>query len=526
MIWRVFLSVLRRGKSPGLWSRSACPLLWGGLILFLALLLSGCDSAPWVSADRLATRGAQTPPAGETVQPAVITETPQLTADPVSAVTPTVTATPLPAAPQADYSIQAQLDFEQRILVVEQVIQAQSPAAEPLGELVLAVEANRLVEVFSLETLTWGDGTPVQHFQLEGPVLRIQPDAPVQPGARIELKIRYSLHLKAMYSYLGWTGRQLNLGDWYPFLPAYDPGTGWLVHNLGNVGEHLVYPAINYRIRLTVAPYERPLIVAASAPGEAVDNVYTYTLGQARGFALSISPDFQVLSATAAGVEIRAYVFAENLEAGKASIEAARDAVTLYSEIYAPYPHPGLAIVEADFFDGMEYSGLFFLGAEYFNAYPGNATSYLVPLSAHETAHQWWYSLVGNDPALQPWLDEAFCTHSEALFYERYYPNLVDWWWNYRIWRFLPTGKVDSTIYDQQEFRPYVDAVYLQGTKFLDAARREMGDEAFLAFFQEYARHYAGRLANTAGALELLHAHSQKDLTPLMEEYFERSGGN
>jgi hypothetical protein len=28
----------------------------------------------------------------------------------------------------------------------------------------------------------------------------------------------------------------------------------------------------------------------------------------------------------------------------------------------------------------------------------------------HETAHQWFYSLVGNDQALDPWLDEALAT--------------------------------------------------------------------------------------------------------------------
>ncbi len=504
--------------------RSACPVLPGGLIFLLALLLGACNSAPWVSSDRLATAAAQTQPPVADVPATAGPEPVQPSATAEIQATPTPSATPLPPAPEANYTIRAALDFEQRTLSVEQTIQAQSPAAAPLGELLLAVEANRLGDVFTLEALTWGDGTPVQQYQLDGPVLRIQPAAPLQPGERIDLGLRYTLRLKAMYSYLGWTGRQLNLGDWYPFLPAYSAETGWLYHNLSNVGEHLVYPAINYNVTLTLAPYERPLIVAASAPGEAVDGTYSFMLRQARGFALSISPEFQVLSTEAGDVNIRAYVFAENMAAGQASIEAARDAVTLFSEIYAPYPHPGLAIVEADFFDGMEYSGLFFLGAEYFNAYPGRPTTYLVPLSAHETARQWWYSLVGNDPALQPWLDEAFCTHSEALFYERYYPDLVNWWWNYRIWRFLPSGKVDSSIYTEQEFRPYVDAVYLQGVKFLDAVRREMGDEQFLAFFQEYAQRYAGRLADTRGALELLQAHSEKDLSPFMIEYFENEG--
>jgi len=488
-----------------------------GRLLFLVLaaaLLSACASPPWLSADGLtAAQTETTVPAAPTSQD-ITTETPQ----PPAAVE--MTPTPLPPVPAAEYLITARLDFEQRVVVVEQNITADNPAAGELTELLLAVEANRQAGVFTLDGLTWADGTPVENYALDGPVLRITPATPIGPGASIGLKLNYTLRLQPMYSFLGWTGRQLNLGDWYPFLPAYREGPGWLIHDLSGVGEHLVYPLIDYHVVLELAPYERPLVVAASSPAQVEGSTYTFDMPTARGFALSISPDFRVLSTSVGDVEIRAYIFAEHESAGMASIQTVRDAVAYFSEIYAPYPHSSMSVVEADFFDGMEFSGLFFLGADYFAAYPGSPTTYLVPLSAHETAHQWWYSLVGNDPALQPWLDEAFCTHSEALFYEHYHPDLVDWWWNYRVWRFLPEGKVSSSIYDQRAFRPYVDAVYLQGTKFLDATRRAMGDEAFLAFFQDYAARYAGRLADTEGALQLLQEHSQQDLSEIIAEYF------
>ena len=38
----------------------------------------------------------------------------------------------------------------------------------------------------------------------------------------------------------------------------------------------------------------------------------------------------------------------------------------------------------------------------------------------HETAHQWFYSLVGNDQALDPWLDEALATWAQAVFDRTY----------------------------------------------------------------------------------------------------------
>ena len=31
----------------------------------------------------------------------------------------------------------------------------------------------------------------------------------------------------------------------------------------------------------------------------------------------------------------------------------------------------------------------------------------------HELAHEWWYALIGDDQARDPWLDEAFASYSE-----------------------------------------------------------------------------------------------------------------
>jgi len=35
--------------------------------------------------------------------------------------------------------------------------------------------------------------------------------------------------------------------------------------------------------------------------------------------------------------------------------------------------------------------------------------------ASHEVAHEWFYGLVGNDQARDPWIDEAFATYAEAL---------------------------------------------------------------------------------------------------------------
>ena len=175
--------------------------------------------------------------------------------------------------------------------------------------------------------------------------------------------------------------------------------------------------------------------------------------------------------------------------------------------------------VEGDFYDGMEYSGLSYVGAGYYSEYDGTPRNLLTIISAHEVAHQWWYNQVGNDQAHEPWLDEALCTYSEPLFLARRYPDAVDWWWGFRIDYFGPQGAVNSTIYDHADFRGYVDAVYLRGAQMLRAMHTALGEERFLAFLRAYAAAQTGRLA-TAADFWAAYADAGGDPAAIQAEYF------
>ena len=36
-------------------------------------------------------------------------------------------------------------------------------------------------------------------------------------------------------------------------------------------------------------------------------------------------------------------------------------------------------------------------------------------VAVHELAHQWFYAMVGDSQARDPWLDEAFATYAEEV---------------------------------------------------------------------------------------------------------------
>jgi hypothetical protein len=68
-----------------------------------------------------------------------------------------------------------------------------------------------------------------------------------------------------------------------------------------------------------------------------------------------------------------------------------------------PYPYERLVIVEGDFADGMEFSGLSFVSEAWFRTWRGEPNDWITVITVHEVAHQWWYAMVGSDSAADPY---------------------------------------------------------------------------------------------------------------------------
>ena len=134
----------------------------------------------------------------------------------------------------------------------------------------------------------------------------------------------------------------------------------------------------------------------------------------------------------------------------------------------------------------------------------------------HEVAHGYLHSCV---PAIPLWLDEGLATYSEVLFYEAIYPELVPWWWSYRVERFAPQGDVGTSIYAFDAFQPYVNATYLRTAVFLQRLRAQMGDAAFFSGLARYAQGRGGRIAAPADFWTALDPTGRSDVARLRAEF-------
>jgi hypothetical protein len=414
---------------------------------------------------------------------------------------------------------------------VDESIHYTNRSQDILEDLLLMVEPAYFPGVFQLKSMKWEDGQNATGATWEGTRLRLPLPRPLSPGEETGLSISYDLNLPSPVPspltrpvVFGYTERQTNLVDWYPFIPPYIPGQGWLAHPQGYFGEHQAYEAADFQVevRFSEAAYGgQPLVLAASAPQEEDAEVYRFQMNSARNFTFSVSHIYQVMTTKVGPVTVTGYAFPLHAAAGEAALNATAQALELYQKLYGPYPRGSLALVEADFLDGMEYDGLYFLSNGFYNLYAGSPASYLTAIAVHETAHQWWYAQVGNDQAMEPWLDEALCTYSEHVFFENVYPEALDWWWAYRVNYYEPHGWVDGSIYNPEGFRPYRDAVYLNGAVFLDELRKTVGDEAFFTTLKDYAAVHNQKLATGKDFFAELEKHSKADINGLVEKYFQ-----
>ena len=424
----------------------------------------------------------------------------------------------------AQHRVVATVDYNAQAVQVQQQVTYTNKSSDTLSMLVFNVEPNRWLGAFSLEGITLGAEKSQPEFALTGRRLDIMLPNILEPNCIVQVNINYRLSvlpiiggIEAYRGYFGHTIRQLNLGHWLPVPVPYVDGD-WLFNETILIGEQLALEQSDWHVAFTVTNAPQGIVIAAPGEREQIAaNSWRFVHTNGRDFAASISNAFQLATVESeSGIPVDVYAFPDAriwdeaggqwMDGGKYAAQVGAESINLYSDRYGDYPHERMVIVQGDFPDGMEFSGFAFVSTDWFVRYDGSPAGYLMLITVHEVAHQWWYDLVGNDQANAPYLDEALATYSELVYVEQYYPELVNWWWDFRVMRLEPQGDVDSTVYEFDQIRPYIDAVYLRGVLMLAETRTVLSDEVFFGWLTQYANQLGGSVAMPPDLWSLLTA--------------------
>lgn len=358
-------------------------------------------------------------------------------------------------------------------------------------------------------------------------ILKVNLDEELESGEKTKIYIDFMVKVPPAYGRFGFGKNTVNLGNWYPIASVMDEA-GWNLDPYYSIGDPFFSDISNYRVVMTMPPNYVLAATGDLIKKESIDGNYRWTFEapKVRDFAMIASNRYKVIEDETGGVSIRSYYFED--EAAELSLKAAKDSIEIFNEAFGKYPYKHFSVAASDFFiGGMEYPKLVFINEE---MYEGNEEM-LEYIIVHETAHQWWYGIVGNDEVEEAWLDEALTEYSTLLYYEnkygeeaknKMYKEMILGTYNlYRNFNKTENEIILKHLQDFKSSREYQALVYCKGTMFLQCLREELGDEAFFDILKVYFDKYKYKNATTEDFMKICEIVSDRDLNNIFEKWLK-----
>ena len=433
-----------------------------------------------------------------------------------------------------DYRVDLRLIPDENTLAITETIQYRNDTGETLDFLVLRTWLNAfqsedsspaaLEELYdacypngfspgglTLFNVTWnGETAEHAYVNAEETALRIViPE--LKPGESGTLFFRCLAAIPNCAYRTGCVDGCWQLGNVLPLLSVYEDGE-WRTDDYSPIGDPFVSACANFHVSLDAPEGFMPACSAALTKEK--DGLWRGDLPAARDLALCVYERTAVAKGKSGNTLILSY--ADTEAEAKRALDDAKKALQTFSALYGEYPYPTLSICQADFpFSGMEYPALCMIGKDQYATDKADSLELTV---AHETAHQWFYALVGSDQALSPWQDEALCEYAvlryvlkrygqssfEALKYYRVDAPMMEnipgsltpgspisYYSNYQDYRTIVYGRGAALLLALDEFLPKGTDDFLE-TYVKTFAFQYVTRPQFESFLNSYSGRYSG----------------------------------
>ncbi|MDT4913520.1 MAG: hypothetical protein QOC66_2648 [Pseudonocardiales bacterium] len=310
----------------------------------------------------------------------------------------------------------------------------------------------------------------------QGGLLHIPFGARIPAGTAVTASIDFVLALGAeSFDRFGRSGVFAYFGSGQPLL-AWERGFGWHTEDMIDFpAESATSEAMDVDLTVT-APASDVVIMSgdpADPPRGGATRTWHSTIAAARDVSVAAGP-FAVSDTVVQGVKLRLGAASPGVR--DRLVPEFRRAIVELARLFGPFPYPSLSVARLPAQGG---------GIEYPSSILMLDGSRLV--SVHETAHQWFYAMVGDSQAMHPWLDEAFAEYAEQLVNNDQPADDA----------LHAPGTVDaSTESYGNDVNGYYFTTYNKGAAALHAARLAAGPAKWDAALKCYVAINAWRIAN------------------------------
>ncbi len=365
----------------------------------------------------------------------------------------------------------------------------------------------------------WWNGQVVQasYDDEAQTVLRVAVPA-WQDDEQATLKIRCVVTVPVCAYRFGYSSGIWMLGNALPILSVYQGGA-WRTDSYEVIGDPFVSECANYDIALTVPDGYVP---ACSVPLAKKDGVYRGSMQAVREVALAISDAYVTAEGKVDGITVRAY--AKSKDAARQLVSDAQKALSTLGALYGAYPYPVYTLCEVDFpFGGMEYPGLAMVGGGYLTTSMRDSLELII---AHETAHQWFYGVVGSDQVNDPWLDEGLSEYALLKYVQKRHG--MDSMERLKVFRVdapmqenIVTGITPgSPLSYFSNYDEYDSVVYGRGAA-LFLALDTLTEGKLDAFLKAYVHKFSYQLITREQFADFLAEYTGQDYGPMITDYID-----
>ncbi len=263
-------------------------------------------------------------------------------------------------------------------------------------------------EIEILSVKAFGEKVEFKVCETNLQILEITFNKGLKKGEKANIYIEFKLVLPNVVHRFGYGKNTINLTGFYPIACVFRDGE-FIKNFYYPAGDPFFSECANYSVTLSV-PSTYSVASSLSAVGtvwSGGQTEYSYERNNVRDIAFILSKNFNIVKGEVNGVAVSYYYYAD--ENPEKTLKTATESLAFFSKQFYEYPYAEYVVCEADFiYGGMEYPCLSLISDTV-----GEYRDFTV---AHETAHQWFYGIVGVNQSIDGYLDEGLTEFATALF--------------------------------------------------------------------------------------------------------------
>ncbi|KKX56045.1 M1 family metallopeptidase [Brevibacillus borstelensis] len=346
-----------------------------------------------------------------------------------------------------------------------------------------------------------------------------------------EVEIEFQLKLPRNNGRLSYNGHAMWLGNWLPMLAVREKGE-WRLDPYYPMGDPFYSEMAHYHLKvhlpegylLATSGTESQAVVTRKRPQK--EAAYEIDAWNIRDFALVVMDDsYRQTTSQVNGTTIRTWwQEGDDPETVARLHETAAESIRYFGQQFGRYPYSEYDVVKTGgFFGGMEYPGISFIQGDFFvSQYGPNGMGTAVV--AHETAHQWFYGLVGSDEIREAWVDESLADYATMAFLE---DGPVSGGGSYLAYRRERARQSDA--YAKQgldvwlpldrfpDWKSYSDLVYARGGMMWWTLRSEWGKDRLHQMLREYVQNHQYSQATGGELVKMLSEAAGENAAPFVD---------